>query len=140
MNPYPHPLSENVTSSMKGNRRIDTKPEKRLRSSLHRLGFRFRKDYPITVSTNRKCRPDVAFTKKKLAVFVDGCFWHQCPEHGHIPSNNNEYWTRKLNGNRARDENDNELLTENGWAVLRIWEHMPLDKALLLVDSSYTQL
>jgi DNA mismatch endonuclease (patch repair protein) len=92
------------------------------------------------VSTNRKCRPDVAFTKKKLAIFVDGCFWHQCPEHGHIPSNNNEYWTRKLNGNRARDENDNELLTENGWAVLRIWEHMPLDKALLLVDSSYTQL
>ena len=134
---YPYPLSEKVTSSMKGNRRVGTKPEKDLRSSLHQLGFRFRKDYPIDVGSKRKCRPDIVFTKKKIAVYVDGCFWHLCPEHGHIPSHNREYWVNKLNKNASRDEQDSALLAENGWTVVRIWEHISMEKAVQIVVNQH---
>ena len=137
MNPYPTPLSPAVTSSMRGNRRIDTKPEKRLRSTLHRMGYRFRKDYPIAISPKRKCRPDIAFTRIKLAVFIDGCFWHCCPEHGHFPNNNKEYWFNKLTGNKNRDANDSKGLESEGWAVLRIWEHVPLQLAVAEVSKKY---
>lgn len=140
MNSYPTPLSPAVTSSMKGNRRIDTKPERRLRSILHRMGYRFRKDFPIAISPKRKCRPDIAFTRIKLAVFVDGCFWHCCPEHGHFPNNNREYWIDKLTGNQNRDINDTKGLELEGWAVLRIWEHVPLELAVSGVTEQYNSI
>ena len=133
MNDYPHPMSPAVTASMKGNRRTDTKPEVRLRSALHRLGYRFRKDYPVKVSEKRACRPDIAFTKRKLAIFIDGCFWHLCPDHGRIPANNKEYWEPKLTRNKRRDDDDTRSLSGIGWKVVRIWEHIPLPEALSIV-------
>jgi DNA mismatch endonuclease (patch repair protein) len=107
---------------MQAIRRADTKPEVALRSALHRLGYRFRKDHRIKTSI-RWVRPDIVFTKQRVAVFVDGCFWHGCPEHGHIPTRNVSYWLPKLNRNRARDAEVDELLGEAGWCVTRIWEH-----------------
>ncbi|MGB3676260.1 MAG: very short patch repair endonuclease, partial [Candidatus Nanopelagicales bacterium] len=83
-------------------RRRDTKPEVTLRSALHRRGYRFRKDYVIRVD-GKAIRPDIAFTKRRVAVFVDGCFWYSCPEHGRRPAVNGEYWSPKLEGNAKRD-------------------------------------
>jgi DNA mismatch endonuclease (patch repair protein) len=114
---------------MKGNRRVDTKPEALLRSRLHAAGLRFRKDYPIR-STDGSVRPDIVFTRARLAVFVDGCFWHLCPEHGRIPGGKNtEYWDQKLRGNAARDQINTKTLSDSGWIVLRIWEHEDIDVA-----------
>lgn len=103
-------------------RRRDTKPEVRLRSALHRLGHRFRKDYPVRVD-GKLVRPDVAFTRRKLAVFVDGCFWHCCPEHGRLPKVNDAYWSPKLEANVRRDRQQTAALQSAGWTVLRFWEH-----------------
>ncbi|MBL7963727.1 MAG: very short patch repair endonuclease [Flavobacteriales bacterium] len=77
----------------------------------------WRRHYPITG------RPDFAFPKQKLAVFVDGCFWHGCPKHGVQPKGNKKFWVTKLEANKARDRKVNRLLRANGWRVLRIWEH-----------------
>ena len=103
-------------------RRRDTKPEVKLRSVLHRLGYRFRKDYPIRVD-GKLIRQDIAFTKRRVAVFVDGCFWHCCPEHGRQPSVNDAYWSPKLSGNVKRDKEQTAALQSSGWTVLRFWEH-----------------
>jgi DNA mismatch endonuclease (patch repair protein) len=84
--------------------------------------MRFRKDVRLGLGA-RFVRPDIIFTRRKLAVFVDGCFWHSCPEHLVRPKSNTEYWTAKLAGNVARDRSNDELLKENGWRSLRIWEH-----------------
>lgn len=105
-------------------RRRDTKPEVMLRSALHRLGYRFRRDYPIRVD-GRLIRPDVAFTKHRIAIFVDGCFWHCCPEHGRQPSVNGNYWSPKLRGNVERDRLQTAALQTAGWCVVRLWEHEP---------------
>lgn len=129
--PYPHPTSEAVSAVMQGNRRSDTRPEKRLRSALHRLGFRFRKDFPIDVGESRRPRPDIVFTRRRVAIFVDGCFWHLCPQHGRIPNGaNRSYWERKLRTNQARDRADTQALVEAGWTVVRTWEHDALDEVL----------
>lgn len=77
----------------------------------------WRRHYPIVG------KPDFAFPKLKLAVFVDGCFWHGCPKHGVQPKSNQEFWLTKLNANKARDRKVNRLLRSKGWHVLRIWEH-----------------
>lgn len=103
-------------------RRRDTKPEVRLRSALHRLGYRFRKDHPIRVD-GKLIRPDIAFTKRRVAVFIDGCFWHCCPAHGRKPNVNGEYWSPKLEGNVRRDHDQTVALTSAGWTVMRFWEH-----------------
>ena len=68
-------------------------------------------------------RPDFVFPKLRLAVFVDGCFWHLCPKHSNLPVNNRAFWNRKLNGNKARDIQVTRALRSQGWRVLRIWEH-----------------
>lgn len=100
-----------------------------LRSELHRRGLRFRKDLPIRTLT-RVIRPDVAFTVARLAVFVDGCFWHACPIHGNQPRANTDYWRPKLARNVARDRAVDQALTDAGWQVLRAWEHeSPVDVA-----------
>ena len=116
-------------------RRADTKPEVTLRSALHRLGYRFRKDLRIDLPDCR-VRPDIVFTRARVAVFVDGCFWHACPEHGRQPRQNTSYWTPKLRINVERDHRNNAALASAGWRVLRIWEHEPLDEALELVRSA----
>ena len=110
-------------------RRTDTRPELLLRSALHARGLRFRKDYPIRAE-GRIIRPDVAFTKYRLAVFLDGCFWHGCPEHGRPPRSNKSYWLPKLASNTQRDRDQTRILTEAGWAVIRVWEHVSVGEAV----------
>lgn len=109
---------------MRGNRRRDTRPELRLRSSLHAQGLRFRKDFPIQ-AMGRRVRADVAFTRWRVAVFLDGCFWHRCPEHGSTPRANDRYWGPKLDRNVTRDREVDRRLRKAGWTVVRIWEHEP---------------
>lgn len=126
--PYPEPSSAAATKIGKANRRTDTKPEVRLRSALHRQGMRFRKDLLIRVGTVR-VHPDVVFTRRKVAVFVDGCFWHGCPDHQVVPKSNRDYWVPKLQANVARDRRVDAALIDAGWAVVRIWEHASVDAA-----------
>ncbi|MEX1134970.1 MAG: very short patch repair endonuclease [Acidimicrobiia bacterium] len=131
---YPYPTRPGVTAVMKGNRKTDTKPELALRSALHRSGLRFRKDHTVKVDEGRTIRVDVAFPRAKLAVFVDGCFWHGCPQHGTVPRSNTGYWGPKLAGNVARDHKTDERLRSAGWAVLRIWEHETVEDACARVQ------
>ena len=120
--PYPHPSSQQVSARMKRNLRRDTRPEIALRSELHRRGLRFRKDHPLRLS-DRIVRPDISFPRAKLAIFVDGCFWHACPIHGNEPRVNTDYWRPKLARNVARDRAVDAALEAAGWTVLRAWEH-----------------
>jgi DNA mismatch endonuclease (patch repair protein) len=129
---YPHPSSAAATAVMKGNRRVDTRPERALRSLLHRQGERFRKDFSIRAGDVR-VRPDIVFTRRRLAVFVDGCFWHRCPQHATSPRSNSEYWRTKLDGNVARDRRNDAALRADGWSVLRVWEHEPVEEAVVRV-------
>lgn len=120
----PRASSPSVRAAMQGNKRRDTGPELALRSSLHARGLRFRVDFPIRPSSNsRPIRPDIVLTRAKLAIFVDGCFWHGCPVHGNQPRSNSEYWTAKLARNAERDRTNDEMLRQGGWTVLRVWEH-----------------
>lgn len=110
------------SAQARGNRRSDTRPETAIRSLLHRRGRRFRKDPSIRLGDVR-VRPDIAFPGRRVAVFVDGCFWHGCPEHGRVPRSNADYWSAKLGRNVARDNVVNQHLVAAGWTVVRIWEH-----------------
>ena len=113
--------SPGVRRSMQSNRSRDTAPEVALRSALHARGLRFRKH--VRVVREIACIVDVAFPTERLAVFIDGCYWHSCPEHGSYPHTNADWWRAKLVATRARDERNTKLLTQAGWTVLRIWEH-----------------
>jgi DNA mismatch endonuclease (patch repair protein) len=106
---------------MVANRGVDTAPEVALRSELHRQGLRFRKH--IAPLKGLRCRADVVFPSSKVAVFVDGCFWHCCPEHATFPKANASWWRLKLAQNVERDQRNNEALAKAGWMVIRIWEH-----------------
>jgi DNA mismatch endonuclease, patch repair protein len=127
---YPAPLNEGRSRNMRANRRSGTKPEVALRSALHRRGMRYRKDHLLRFDDGVKVRPDIVFTARRIAVFVDGCFWHVCPEHGRQPTTNDWYWTPKLRRNIERDRRADEVLTAAGWSVIRIWEHEALDTAV----------
>lgn len=126
--PYPEPTAASATRVGQGNPRTGTKPEIALRSALHRLGLRFRKDFPIDAG-RRKVRPDVVFTKARVVVFVDGCFWHGCPEHKVVPKANPDYWVPKLRRNVERDRETDAALAEAEWTVVRAWEHEDVDQA-----------
>lgn len=106
---------------MQANRRRDTKPELAIRRILHARGLRYRTDVRPDRSIRRHA--DIVFTKAKIAVFVDGCFWHGCPEHFIPPKANADYWAQKIEGNQMRDADTNDVLTAAGWTVLRFWEH-----------------
>jgi DNA mismatch endonuclease (patch repair protein) len=114
---------------MAANRRRDTGPELRLRSALHRMGLRFRVDMPIVVPGRRPIRPDIAFTRARVAVFIDGCFWHGCPEHGSAPKANASYWRAKIAQTQMRDHDADRLLGSVEWSVVRVWEHTALEDA-----------
>jgi DNA mismatch endonuclease, patch repair protein len=120
---------------MRANRRTDTKPELALRRALHRQGYRYRKDYRLDL-TGARVRPDIAFTARRVAVFVDGCFWHCCPQHGTQPAANTWYWAPKLARNVERDRAADAALAEAGWRVVRVWEHESLDGAVAAVVSA----
>ncbi|MGQ2911093.1 very short patch repair endonuclease [Aeromicrobium sp.] len=101
--------------------RTDTAPELALRRELHSRGLRYR--VQLHVPGNRRRRIDIAFTRARVAVLVDGCYWHGCPEHGTRPRTNREWWDWKIQRNRDRDTDTNRLLDEAGWTVVRVWEH-----------------
>ena len=107
--------------SMQGNRSRDTKPELAVRSAVHRRGIRFR----VAARPQRELprTADLVLRKSRVAVFVDGCYWHGCPEHHTQPATNSEYWADKIAGNVARDAETTEYLQQAGWTVLRFWEH-----------------
>jgi DNA mismatch endonuclease, patch repair protein len=106
---------------MQGNRSRDTRPERIVRSAIHRRGLRFRKHARPVPSLAFKA--DVVFRTEKVAVAVDGCIWHGCPTHGMKPRTNRNYWTAKIARNVARDRRNEEALAEQGWPLLRAWEH-----------------
>ncbi|WP_428957653.1 very short patch repair endonuclease [Streptomyces sp. cg35] len=99
----------------------DTGAELAVRRLLHAAGLRYRIEYRVPGMARR--RIDVAFTRAKVAVLIDGCFWHGCPQHATQPKANAEWWRRKLDRNMARDRETTEHLTTLGWTVLRFWEH-----------------
>lgn len=105
---------------MLGNR-SESEIERTLRSSLHRSGLRFRKH--TAPLPGLRCKADVVFPKRRIAVFVDGCFWHRCPLHGSRPKANTDWWQKKLEANVARDRRNDQALTAAGWQVLRLWTH-----------------
>jgi DNA mismatch endonuclease, patch repair protein len=117
----PPASSPAVLKRMRSQKQTGTKPELELRRVLHRKGLRFvTHRCPIP---GVRLRADILFTKVKVAVFLDGCFWHCCPVHGSQPRANYEWWRGKLLLNQKRDSRNNDLLGDNGWHVLRIWEH-----------------
>ena len=130
--PYPFPATPGRSANMKANRRTDTKPELALRAALHARGYRYRKDFRLDLPL-RRVRPDIAFTRRKVAVFIDGCFWHACPAHGTKPKSNEWYWSPKLARNVERDRAADQALVQAGWTVVRLWEHTPLADAVALV-------
>jgi len=110
---------------MVGNRGKDTRPEQEVRSLLHWMGLRFRKH--MRPLDHLRCNADIVFPRERVAVFVDGCFWHRCPQHGHVPARNPGYWQEKLERNSDRDRRNTKALREAGWLVLRYWEHEPME-------------
>lgn len=120
--------SPGVRRRMQQQRERDTKPERELRSQLHRMGLRYRVDRRLLPGLTR--RVDIVFGPARLAVFVDGCFWHGCPEHGQREhAINGWYWPAKIAGNKARDADTNQRLQDAGWLVIRVWEHEDMHEA-----------
>lgn len=110
---------------MQSNRSSGTSPEMAVRRQLHAKGLRFRVNYRLEPEIRRTA--DIVLTRARLAVFIDGCFWHGCPEHYQRPAINRDYWDSKLTRNHERDVETNALLAGRGWTVLRVWEHVPTD-------------
>lgn len=116
------PRTDAATSArMAKQRRRDTEPEVALRRELHRVGLRYFVDKAPLPGMRR--RADVVFPRRLVAVYVDGCFWHSCPQHATHPKNNAQWWADKLAANVARDRDTDRRLAEAGWTVVRIWEH-----------------
>jgi DNA mismatch endonuclease (patch repair protein) len=123
---------EHVRARMRQQRRAATGPEMKLRRILHCRGRRYRVGYPVP--GNRRRSIDIAFPRQRLAVFVDGCYWHRCPDH-HIPAKRNAaWWASKLEANVARDRATDLLLKESGWTVLRFWEHESMEAAATQIE------
>ena len=114
---------------MQANRSRDTKPELEVRRALHRLGLRYR--VAIAPEPGLRRRADIVFTRARVAVFIDGCFWHGCPDHKTSPANNAAWWTAKLARNVERDRETDAHLFALGWTVIRVWEHEDMKRAAL---------
>ncbi|AXH95722.1 very short patch repair endonuclease [Ornithinimicrobium avium] len=132
--PHPGASSPQVSARMSLALRRDTAPELALRRALHAAGYRYRVVHPVP--GNRRRSIDIAFTRARVAVFVDGCFWHGCPEHGSQPRANSVWWAAKLAANHARDQDTDRLLREAGWQVVRVWEHARIEDAVAAVRSA----
>jgi DNA mismatch endonuclease, patch repair protein len=117
----PRASSSLVRRVMRANVGRTTKPERLLRSLLHARGLRFRKDYRPCADIH--CSADVVFTKARICIFVDGCFWHGCPTHFKVPATHADWWREKIADNVRRDGLRTEELTNLGWLVIRLWEH-----------------
>jgi DNA mismatch endonuclease (patch repair protein) len=127
--------TQQTRKRMRAVRGRDTAPEVALRKALHGRGLRFRVDVPIIAGSRR--RADIVFSRARLAVFVDGCFWHACPQHATIPKTNREWWERKLAANVARDRDSDRLLAEEGWQVIRVWAHEDAEIAAEAIKWQY---
>lgn len=127
-----------VRRNMQANRGRDTQPEMVVRKLLHARGLRFRVTQPLTV--NRRRRADLTFTRVSLHVFIDGCFWHGCPEHFVAPKTNDEFWRTKIAMNKERDAETNELLVAAGFRVLRFWEHEDPNEVAVTIEREYRRL
>jgi DNA mismatch endonuclease, patch repair protein len=127
----PQPRSKHDSDRMKRVRRRDTSAELRLRSALHRAGLRFRVDRPIRRAP--LVRADIVFVTARVAIFIDGCFWHGCPLHATESKTNAPWWRSKIARNQQRDRAADELLGADGWTVLRFWEHEDPAESLLTV-------
>lgn len=123
--------STGVARSMRSNRSRDTRPELAVRRELHRRGLRYRVDLRPVAGV--RSRADIVFTRRRIAIYIDGCFWHQCPIHKTLPATNQGYWLPKLARNRERDAEVNAALVEAGWTVLRFWEHQSPNEVADLV-------
>lgn len=113
--------SPQVRNRMRSTGRRDTEPEMAIRRELHRRGLRYRVDRRVVAELRR--RADLLFASARVAVFIDGCFWHRCPAHRTQPVANASWWAAKLHANERRDRDTDRRLKRAGWAVLRIWEH-----------------
>lgn len=131
----PSPRDARISRQMQRMPRKDTQPEVALRRALYGRGMRFRKTYPALPG-----RPDIVFTRARLAVFVDGCFWHRCPVHGTAPKNNASWWSAKLEGNVARDRRQERQLVDSGWTVVRVWEHEDVGEACDRIEALWRSL
>jgi DNA mismatch endonuclease (patch repair protein) len=123
--------SEGVRKSMQSNKGRDTKPELALRRAVHALGLRYRVSARPIKSIRRTA--DLVFSKAKVAVFLDGCFWHGCPVHHSKAATNADFWAEKVARTRERDAETDRILKEAGWTVIRIWEHEDPEKAAMRV-------
>jgi DNA mismatch endonuclease, patch repair protein len=122
---------------MQGNRKRDTRPEVSLRRAVHALGLRYR--VAARPLPTRPWTADLVFPSERVAVFLDGCYWHGCPEHYAAPRTNPGYWLPKIDRNRRRDVLVDEELSAGGWTVLRIWEHEPPAEAAARVATTVRQ-
>lgn len=120
--PTPPATSPATAKVMRRTGRRDTRPELRMRRELHQRGLRCLLD-ASPKGTNRRRRVDLLLRGARIAVFVDDCFWHSCPEHAHLPKSNRDWWQRKLEGIVRRDRDTDAELTAAGWLVVRVWEH-----------------
>lgn len=107
--------------TMQANRGRDTKAEIAVRRFVHAQGLRYRVNAKPEADIRRTA--DLLFTRARVAVFIDGCFWHGCPEHFSMPATNTDFWSVKIDGNRQRDRETTAMLEARGWTVLRFWEH-----------------
>jgi DNA mismatch endonuclease, patch repair protein len=123
-----------VRAVMQGNKGRDTRPELAVRSAAHALGLRYRVGVCPLPGVRRTA--DLVFTRVKVAVFVDGCFWHGCPQHHRAARRNAEFWAKKIKGNIVRDADTDARLREAGWTVIRIWEHEPPTEAASKVSAA----
>ena len=128
MDNRPVASSDHVQARFRRQRTRDTAPELALRRRLHSMGLRYRVDVPPIAALRR--RADIVFRTARVAVFVDGCFWHGCPTCDLRPKANADWWREKLQRNRRRDRDTDERLVEAGWLVLRVWEHEPVTEAV----------
>ena len=138
--PVPHvavPSDPAVSRRMSRQARRDTAPELALRRALHERGLRFRVDHPLPGMPRR--RADVVLTRARIAVFVDGCFWHSCPAHATQPVSNAAWWREKLARNVDRDRETDEHLASIGWTVMRFWEHSDMSAAAEEVASVWSR-
>lgn len=119
--PAPAPSTPATRTVMRANRGRDTAPELALRSELHRRGLRYR--VHVRPLEGLRCQADIVFTRARLAVFVDGCWWHGCWDHRSLPKENRNWWKEKIRRNVERDRRNDRLLDEAGWRVIRVWEH-----------------
>jgi DNA mismatch endonuclease (patch repair protein) len=131
-----HPGSSSDAASLKmaAQASRDTTPELALRRALHAMGRRYRVEVRIADLPRRTI--DVAFPRQRVAVFVDGCFWHNCPLHGHVPHSNVDWWRTKLDVNARRDADTTAKLEALGWTVVRVWEHESLGDAVRRVTEA----